>query len=475
MGAKETKNDVLALYDISMVKPIQDSPEIAALKSFKKSFSNNISVTLNQLIMMSNLILLGHTFFKNQINYDLLMLYQIVVFILGLFGKIFIIGLLKYLFEDKEENDIYKLYIRMKTILVIIIPIVFIPLVIISYFLIDLLLRHVLKINDHNILKELYLNFFIFIPVIYFFELLFLLNNQFLHHLKCYKSVFFYALFFMIAHISLSCILLYILEIGIIGLTISYGFNSFFFYYLSCRTIKKYGNYTEQNYFFYLIPYNKNFDGELINTFKRNSLISIINYGDIITFLVLFAASVFIDKKEFFINIIYINFYELIFSINKGFYFNLKTYIMETMEDSENRQKYVASFVFYYMIMELAIFLVLIIFRNILLNIYLMEIKEYLFELSGSVLRILFPVSLLLSSVRFILNGIVRGMSVAMHPLKKIFYLLCYMLLCWILCFEYKCRIFGLWISLIAFDLLLLIESIHKAYSIFPRFFHNMQ
>ena len=43
MGAKETKNDVLALYDISMVKPIQDSPEIAALKSFKKSFSNNIS------------------------------------------------------------------------------------------------------------------------------------------------------------------------------------------------------------------------------------------------------------------------------------------------------------------------------------------------------------------------------------------------------------------------------------------------
>ena len=136
MGAKETKNDVLALYDISMVKPIQDSLEIAALKWFKKSFSNNISVTLNQLIMMSNLILLGHTFFKNKINYDLLMVYQIVVFFLGIFGKIFIIGLLKYLFEDKEENDLYKLYIRMKTILVIIIPIVFIPLIIISYFLI---------------------------------------------------------------------------------------------------------------------------------------------------------------------------------------------------------------------------------------------------------------------------------------------------------------------------------------------------
>ena len=474
MGNKIVKNDNMALYDISIVKPMQDRPEVEALKSFKKSFSNNINVTLNQLIMTSNLILLGHTLFNGFVNYNLLIIFQIGIFIQGLFGKIFILGLLKYLFEDKEENDLYKLYIRMKTILIIIMPIIFIPLILISYFLIELLLIYGLKMHEPIIFKEVYLKFFIFIPIIYFFEILFLLNVQFLHHMKCYKSVFFYVIFFMICHVTLSCILLYILEIGLYGLTVSYGFNSFLFYFYSCRTIKKYGNYTEQNYFFYIIPYKGNFDGELINTFKKNGKISILNYGDIFIFLIIFSASIFINRNEFFINIIYVNFYELIFAINKGFYFNLKNYIMETMEDSETRQKYVASFGFYYMIMELAIFLILLIFQNILLNIYLVEINEYLFLLSESVLRILFPVSLLISSIRLILNGIVRGMSVALHPLKKLIYILLYMILCWLLSFNYKNGIYGLWISLIAYDFLLLIESINKACSIFPRFFHNI-
>ena len=474
MGNKTVRNDNMGLWDISIVRPNKEKPEVAAFKSFKISFYNNITITLNQLFMTMNLILLGHTTFDEKVNYDLIMTFQIGTFILGLFGKAFTLGLMKYLFEDKEENDLYKLYIRMKTILVFLIPIFFIPISLLSYFLLEIILKYGLEIYAENMIREVYLKFLIFAPVIYFFEILFFLNIKFLNCLKCYKTVFFYVFFYIISHITLCWILLYILEIGLIGLTISYGCNSFLFYFFTCRSIKKFGNYTEQNLYFYLIPYKENFDGEVFNTFKKNSIISLINFGDIITFLILFIASLFISKSQLILNIIYINFYELVCAINKGFYFNLKNYITETIEDSENKQKYVASYVFYYMIMEISIFLILLIFKNILLDIYLLDITKDLLKIASGVIRIFFPISLLISSIRMILNGIVRGMSVALHVKKKATYVIAYLFLCWFLCFHWKLYISGLWISLLIFDSLLLVESIHKAYVILPRFFHNI-
>ena len=475
MGNKTSNDDGMAIYDISIVKPNKERSEVAAFKSIKASFFNNIVISFDLLIIATNLILIGHTLFENILYHELFMTFQIGVFIIELFGKAFILGLTKYLFEDKEENDLYKVYIRMKTILILLIPIIVLPVSLLSYFIIKLLLNFNLDIYDEFLNREVWLKFLIYTPAIYLFEILFLLNLQFLAYQKCLKTVFFFTVCFIITHITLSLLLLYLMKIGLIGLTISYCLNSFFFYYFSNLKIKNYGSYNEQNYFFSFIPYKENFDGQLLCLLKKKSLISLLNYGEVIIFHFLFLASLFTTKYQLVVNIIYINFYELICAISKGFYYTLKNYMMENAEDTEYRQKYVIFFSFYYLLITFAIFLSLIIFKNILLNIYLSSpSEESLIIIAANSIRIFYPLSLLLSGIRINLNGIVRGMSIALHPVKRAIYISIYIIICWLLCFYLQYEIIGLWIGLLILNCLLIFESIHKAYGLFPIFFHNI-
>ena len=54
--------------------------------------------------------------------------------ILEVFGKIIILGLMKYLYEKiEEDNEVYTLYNRMKTSLVFLIPIILFPISILFY------------------------------------------------------------------------------------------------------------------------------------------------------------------------------------------------------------------------------------------------------------------------------------------------------------------------------------------------------
>ncbi len=69
--------------------------------------------------------------YEKKIHYDLFMTYQIRIFILELFGRIFFFGLLKYLFDEKDEK---KIFMGMKTLFVILIPAIFIPLSLLSYY-----------------------------------------------------------------------------------------------------------------------------------------------------------------------------------------------------------------------------------------------------------------------------------------------------------------------------------------------------
>ena len=73
--------------------------------------------------------------------------------------------------------------------------------------------------------------------------------------------------------------------------------------------------------------------------------------------------------------------------------------------------------------------------------------------------------------IRMNLNGIIRGMSVALHPVKKYLYIFIYVVLCYSLCFYFYYEILGLWISLLILDVFLFLESIHKAFILFPQFF----
>ena len=319
-------NEMGDLIDVSYIRPNNERAEIAALKSIKSSFFNNVSITLSRLIMTTNLIILGHTLYENKDQCSLFILFQIGIIMIEILGKFFILGLIKYLFQDKEDNnELYVLFIRMKTILVIVIPILLGPICLLfSFLLMELLLKYYnLDLLNQSLIKEFYYEFLIFAPVIFLFEILFLLNLQFLKYQKRTQSVFIYVVCFLVTHIALSFVLVYLLDYGLIGLTISYFANSFIYYVFSNQNIKKSFEEIAQNIFF-LIPSQSNFDGEVFNLLKGKSLFAIYNLGDILFLYLIFFMSLFTEREQLIVNIIYLNFYELIFFINKGFYFSLK-------------------------------------------------------------------------------------------------------------------------------------------------------
>ena len=167
---KKEEDDSMKIYENSIMIPNKETPGMSAFKDIKNTFFNNIVIISSQLILTTNLILLGHLLYEKKIHYDLFMTYQIGVFILELFGRVFFLGLLKYLFLEKEE---YKNFIGMKTLFAILIPIIMIPLSLFSYLIIKLLLQNNLEIYNQNINKEVWTKFLIFTPAIYLFELLF--------------------------------------------------------------------------------------------------------------------------------------------------------------------------------------------------------------------------------------------------------------------------------------------------------------
>lgn len=466
-------NEIMPIYDASIVYPNIEDPSIAAFKSIGSSLFNNIVIALSKIIMTANLIILGHTLYENKINYKLIITFQIGVFIIEFLGKYFILGLIKYLFEDKEDNEeLYNLYIRMKTSLVILIPIVITPVSICSYFLLELLLINFTEISDQTICKEIYLKFLIFSPIIFLFEILFFLNLQFLHYQKQTKAVFTYLISFLIAHIVLSWILLYILEIGLTGLTISYFTNTFLFYFFTNNYVKNVREGWIQN-FFLLIPKKENFDGEIMNTLKRKSLLSLINYGKIFIVHFLLLLSIFTDENQLMVNIIYLNFYELIVAVNRGSYYSLKIYISTNVESMEKRQKYVATFSLYYLIFGLSLFLIVFINEDILLDCYLYEGGEQILKSFSKKLRLIFSLCILFNCFRNLLNGMIRGMNIPLSLIKKIIYYIICMVCSYVFCFYEENGIYGLWKGAFIINLLFVLEGGYKAFKYLPQFFHN--
>lgn len=468
-------NEMGDLIDVSYIRPNNERAEIAALKSIKSSFFNNVSITLSRLIMTTNLIILGHTLYENKDQCGLFILFQIGIIMIEILGKFFILGLIKYLFEDKEDNnELYVLFIRMKTILVIVIPILLGPICLLfSFLLMGLLLKYFnLDLLNQSLIKDFYYKFLIFAPVIFLFEILFLLNLQFLKYQKKTQGVFIYVVCFLVTHIALSFVLVYLLDYGLIGLTISYFANSFIYYVFSNQYIKKSFEEIAQNIFF-LIPSQSNFDGEVFNLLKEKSLFAIYNLGDILFLYLVFFMSLFTNREQLIVNIIYLNFYELIFFINKGFYFSLKNYISTKIEEASKRQKYVLFFVFYFMILALMLFLFLIIFDDIMLDIYLGGGEKIIAQICHK-LRIIYPICLLLNGVRMILNGMIRGMNIPLPLIKKLIYITICIIISYYCCFELEYGIFGLWISANILNIFYVLENTHKAVNFFPQFFNSI-
>ena len=115
------KNEIddVACYDRSLVEERNEKLSITILKILGNSFINNIVNSSDRLILTINLILLGHIPQQNKTHYELFMTYEIGVALVDFFGKLIIIGLLKYLFERKESAPFIFLTLEFKFFIVL--------------------------------------------------------------------------------------------------------------------------------------------------------------------------------------------------------------------------------------------------------------------------------------------------------------------------------------------------------------------
>ena len=456
------------LFDVSLVVTSVEKPEVAAIKSIGFSFFNNLVVIFFRLIIATNLILLGHILYQEKVHYQLFMTFQIGVFILEFLGKYFIIGLLKYAFFEKKENKtMYNTYIRLKTALIFIIPLITIPISICSYYIMELIFKYSLEIYNQNLIKEVYKKFLLFTPLIYFFEILFFLNLKFLNALHRIKTVFIYIIIYLVCHIVLSWILLFIFNFGVFGLTTSYFLNSFLFFIFTNNKICRIVSGDADDYF-HLIPNGNNLSWDLINKFGIISYYSMINLGEVFPTQFLFLISLFIDKNQLIVNIIYINFFEVITEIFRGFYYTIKKELSLKNKDIIIRQNYILFFSIYYLIISLTILIILILFKNILLQVYIFKGGEPIFSEIASNLRIIYPLCVLCMSIKIILNGIIRGMDIPISNGRRSFYIIVCIVFCYIFCFLYGLGILGIWIGMIILELLNVGENFSKAIKHFP-------
>ena len=312
--------------DRSLVEIRNEEVSITILNIIGDCFINNLVFIASNFISTINLILIGHILLENKTHYELFVTYEIGVSMINFFGKIIIIGLLRYIFEIQEYRKIYFSYLRLKSGLILTIPIIMIPVSLSSYFIIKFLLQNNLDIYNQSLNKEVYFKFMIFTPIIYFFEILFYLNLKLLRAFEETKAFISYVIFFIISHIVCSWILLYILKIGILGLATSYCLNSFLFYLFTNIRISNTKEEELEN--FYIFPPKEYFDSNVINTLKDASSLSMRHISDIFLLYLMLFAAFFTDKNQLIVNSVYLNFYYLLNGINKGFYLTFKHYLL---------------------------------------------------------------------------------------------------------------------------------------------------
>ena len=431
--------------DRSLVELRDEKLTATILNIIGSCFLNNTVFIISNVISTVNLIILGHIFLQNKTNYELFMTFQIGVSITDFFGKIIIIGLLRYIFEKKDYRKIYFTYLNLKIGLVIIIPVLMIPVSLSSFFIIKFLLRNSLDIYYQTLNKEVYFKFLLFTPLIYFFEILFYLNLKILRALDKNKAVIFYTNFYIISHVLSCWILLYFLKFGIFGLTISYFLNSFLFYLFSNSYIKD----EDDTKNFFVFPPIDYLDINVINTLKEAFSLSIRFLTDSFLIYFIFIISLFTDKNQLIVNIIYVNFYSLIIGINKGFYINFRHYLLHSNESYEEKKKYIIVFCLTFIILIISLFTILLIFKNILLNIYLINGGNKILKLINNRVRIIYSLCVLFNGIQILLYGFIRGMASPSPIFIKVIYTSICIFLSLILCFVYELGILGLWVSVL--------------------------
>ena len=222
---------------------------------------------------------------------------------------------------------------------------------------------------------------------------------------------------------------------------------------------------------FLIIPFKQYLNDDLFIYLKEAGSLSLRNISDSFIYYLLFIASLFTDRKQLIVNIIYLNFYDTLIGINKGCYITLRNYLLNDKESTEKKKKYVIIFTLTYFIFAFLLFIVLITCENILLDLYLIKGgDEDLKNISNSI-KIIYGLCVLFNCIQILLYGFIRGMAMASSILKKIGYSLICLLLCLFLCFYLELGIIGLWISVLIMCFLYIYENTKKSINHFINFF----
>lgn len=165
------------------------------------------------------------------------------------------------------------------------------------------------------------------------------------------------------------------------------------------------------------------------------------------------------------------NFYDTLIGINKGCYITLKKYLLDNQEATEKKKKYVITFSLSFFIFSFILFIILIVFKNILLNIYLLNGGDDNLKLISNSINIIYSLCVLFNSIQILLYGFIRGMAMPSPIIRKVVYSLICLFLCLLLCFEFDYGIIGLWISVSIMCFLYICENTYKTIIHFKNFF----
>lgn len=117
----------------------------------------------------------------------------------------------------------------------------------------------------------------------------------------------------------------------------SYSLNSFLFYLFTNVYINTIKEDEAEN--FLIIPLKEHFKSEIFIILKEAGSVSLRNLSDSFIYYLLFIASLFTDKKQLIVNIIYLNFYDTLIGVNKGFYLTFRNYLLFNKDTTEKKKK----------------------------------------------------------------------------------------------------------------------------------------
>ena len=443
----------------------------------KNSILNNMLFVSYKLLMGVNLVILGHLLMENKTHYELLVSFQIGVLFLNIFGKFFITGLIKFL---KDKSNSIETYVELKILILFLILVVIVPVSILSYFAINFILNEFDVENSKDLNLYVYLNFLIWCPVLFCFEIFFLLNLKLLYLTEKIKLLLKLLIFLFAGHVIFSYILIYVFGFGLKGLTISYLINCLFSYLGSNKRVNYYHFNVENNdnNNFYFFPNINDFSRNDINiTLKKSKKIAINYYLENFPFYLIFVASIFSGQKQLVVNIIYLNFYEIVNALNKGFEITLKNYLLEDDKSYDIKRRFIITFSICFWSIGITIFIILLTFKSSIIYLYLYEGGDNIIKAIAKNLDIIFPFCILNNFIYMALNGFAVGLRQDLSYLHFFSYLnpLICMGASLIFFIEYDYNIVGLWIGLLLSSFLYILIYGYKAVQYFKVFFGQVR